>query len=792
MTTATQGRQLTAGMVVGSARPMAVSVVLVTGLASAALWLWAAPPEGQVAVGRTAAVVCLVGAVLVGLLAWLAGRPGASRTAGGPGTPVVLGTACALAVEAIRVSTGLLGPWTQQELLAVTVVAAAALWLGARATGVATLFFVSLLVAPALLSSTDRSLTLTAVAAEVAGVRLGIVGLGVAALVAGAERLARASDAAVSARAKALIGLEAARAAAAVTGETQRSLHDTALNTLEAVARSGAGAGAITARCRRDIDVLTAGMSRSVGRGIEAALAAVVAESDGLGVSVVLVVDPAAALPPVPAYVVEAITGAVREAITNVSKHAGVPEARITVRTLDAGVEVAVSDRGVGLAAEQHEAPGRPGFGVAQSVVRRMSDVGGRASVAAADSGEGTRVTLTWSPAAPPDVAVTAAEFRATASTLVLVAAWALTAVSLVTVALGAASYTRPLVAVVGVLLPALWLTVLARRVRAGHDLQPLDLVTSGLVLLAASLLPTASDPYCSSIVGELGLPDARLLLVVALLLWSPARSTWLAATAAMAVATLATAWAWNGQWPDCGQQTLAIGLAQVVLVALVWAGVSALQREARVLASLERDELAASLELERESARSAARRRWSDSVVRPAVAELSRIVAAGGVADQESRNRADSLAGLLRALLSVGPSPDPLHAALRGWLGELMSRPGSAVVTTVSIRGALSALTPPDAVAHSVRTSLRDLARCVPDEVVLLGWSDSRGQGLSCRARSQSAQWLPAPMEQPTWRCEPNVDDDLVTADATWTWSDGEGDTTGGARMRRSDGAPS
>jgi signal transduction histidine kinase len=94
--------------------------------------------------------------------------------------------------------------------------------------------------------------------------------------------------------------------------------------------------------------------------------------------------------PPVP--VAQALIGATQEALANVAKHAGVQQAVVRVASTDAGVEVTVRDHGRGFD------PDRPagGFGIAESIVGRMRDVGGRAAIWSAPD-RGTRVTL-WGP----------------------------------------------------------------------------------------------------------------------------------------------------------------------------------------------------------------------------------------------------------------------------------------------------------------------------------------------------------------------------------------------------------
>jgi signal transduction histidine kinase len=96
-----------------------------------------------------------------------------------------------------------------------------------------------------------------------------------------------------------------------------------------------------------------------------------------------------------PPAVVEALSGASREALNNIAAHAGTDRAWLTARA-DGGVNghavtVTIVDQGKGFdpAKTQH------GRGLSSSITGRMADVGGDAAV---DSmlGQGTRVELRW------------------------------------------------------------------------------------------------------------------------------------------------------------------------------------------------------------------------------------------------------------------------------------------------------------------------------------------------------------------------------------------------------------
>ncbi|WGX97340.1 sensor histidine kinase [Nocardioides sp. L-11A] len=100
-----------------------------------------------------------------------------------------------------------------------------------------------------------------------------------------------------------------------------------------------------------------------------------------------------------PPRVVDAFRGAAAEALRNVDRHAGVAAATVTVDELEGTHRLEITDRGRGMPAGSV-----PGFGIRESVLARMDDVGGVGIVESDVSG--TRVRLSWpaaiTPAEPP------------------------------------------------------------------------------------------------------------------------------------------------------------------------------------------------------------------------------------------------------------------------------------------------------------------------------------------------------------------------------------------------------
>jgi hypothetical protein len=177
----------------------------------------------------------------------------------------------------------------------------------------------------------------------------------------------------------------------------QRLIHDVALQTLEAIAQGwGDGGPRLRQRAWQESRRLRLALrddhpgERAGGRGLRGQLGSLVGEFARLGLQIDLIDAELESAPP--DRVTQALCGAVREALCNVHKHAASSGATVRVATVDDGIELTVLDRGCGFD------PGgcQPGFGVVNSIQRRIAEVGGRADVSSAP-GRGTLVRL-WSP----------------------------------------------------------------------------------------------------------------------------------------------------------------------------------------------------------------------------------------------------------------------------------------------------------------------------------------------------------------------------------------------------------
>lgn len=188
--------------------------------------------------------------------------------------------------------------------------------------------------------------------------------------------------------------------------KAQRTLHDTVLQTLEAMALSPAmspsdldGAVAQLAELRgiaraQAMELrreLTETVDPGAPTGIGEELASVAAEMarEGLRARLVFTDLDDGSLSDARR---RAVRDAVREAMRNTVKHAGTDEVVLRVEQRDGGIAVIARDHGTGFSESDRPA----GFGISNSITARLADVGGSSTIES-EPGRGTRVTL-WVP----------------------------------------------------------------------------------------------------------------------------------------------------------------------------------------------------------------------------------------------------------------------------------------------------------------------------------------------------------------------------------------------------------
>jgi signal transduction histidine kinase len=180
-------------------------------------------------------------------------------------------------------------------------------------------------------------------------------------------------------------------------------LHDTVLATLSLLAHSGVGVGASALRQQAGDDARLLKQLR-LGAPLDNGSNAIFSpesDSDVLSTTFESVRRRFARMGldvnwhgagqlALPRETLDALVGALGECLENVRRHAGVSEADVTVTDDDRTVRAMVTDAGSGF---ETEAVDRARLGYAESVVGRLSTVGGRARIFSSP-GSGTTVML--------------------------------------------------------------------------------------------------------------------------------------------------------------------------------------------------------------------------------------------------------------------------------------------------------------------------------------------------------------------------------------------------------------
>ncbi len=189
----------------------------------------------------------------------------------------------------------------------------------------------------------------------------------------------------------------AQRAVEAERAETRAWLHDRVLQHLDYLAAGGyadepdaATLLRVAAHAAEELRAYVDGDEAAEPCDLGVALAVVASDARLLAGDVRIQLVVGASAVDLPQPVVDALAGAVREALANVAKHATARRATVRADLIDGAVVVRIDDDGRGFD------PGRTafGFGLRHSVLGRMTRVGGTASLESAPRA-GTRITLT-------------------------------------------------------------------------------------------------------------------------------------------------------------------------------------------------------------------------------------------------------------------------------------------------------------------------------------------------------------------------------------------------------------
>jgi hypothetical protein len=178
-----------------------------------------------------------------------------------------------------------------------------------------------------------------------------------------------------------------------------RALHDGPLRILTAIAGPGPAGHpdpVIRRQCSVSVNILRGAAPDGTGGTVTDLSLALIEAGNASAALGLRVTYHFANLPEdLPAEVVEALQAAGAEALSNAATHAGTGRAHLTATGSGAphrpAVAVAVVDQGKGF--DPDGVP--PGYGIRHSILTRMREVGGEATV---DShpGQGTRVDLRW------------------------------------------------------------------------------------------------------------------------------------------------------------------------------------------------------------------------------------------------------------------------------------------------------------------------------------------------------------------------------------------------------------
>ena len=442
----------------------------------------------------------------------------------------------------------------------------------------------------------------------------------------------------------------------------------------------------------------------------------------GLGVEVALVGadagnpgDPGARPLAVPQPVLGALAGAGVEALTNVAKHAGVDHATVLARRDPGGVQVFIADDGVGAG------PTSDGFGVSRSIRERMDAVGGSALIGPGPQGRGTVVLLEWHPAPEPGQQIGSDLLLRTAGIVLMIGTF-LAGVASALVVLGWAAYTVPWLALGVAFVPVLVGAWILGEAREGRRIGTSHVIAGCATYVLVGAVALLADPFCSSLLGEGVLLDARVPMMAMILLLAPRPGVLGAIVATVGLAHLGGALAWNARWLLCGPSTATAGVYVVAGLAAAWLFVERIDRVSAQLASARDQAISAQVRMGTELSIRAEEELWVADTLASAQ-ELLDDIATGRLdpADPRTRSACAAQAEFLRALLAVGQAPMSVRRPARIWLRLL-----HAATCPIRVRGSFEGTQVPADVVGEVGGVIDAVSALAPGaSVTLSSWSD-------------------------------------------------------------------
>ena len=685
------------------------------------------PPDGSTAVGAITGLVCLVWATFCLGMGILRGkRPDGADQPPPAWLGVVTTAGCLISLDLLRVAADQPGPWNSELLVAGLFVASVTVWRGPLVGGGAAVVMAALtLIVPLDPAGQDPALRTSLAQAIPSVASLLAAGFSVALALVALGRAARGLEGNLDARDEALVQEHAVREAAEVAAEIERSLHDTALNTLETISAHGdhLDPELVARRCRSDYQQLSAWREEADLADLEDVAERLEAHARRLGLELELAVVRDPDPPGSPTHAGSPWLrcpswwpwwGRCRGAEQRGQARGG-PAARVLlVRHDPEGAQVFVADEGPG------PSPGSaPGFGVAHSIQERMESVGGRALTGPGPEGRGTVVLLQWLQEEPPEQEIGADLLLGTARVVLLVATF-LAGTACALIVLGWPAYAAPWLALVGAAAPVLVAAGFLERARAGHRVGPNQVVAASATYVLVGAIALLADPYCSVLLGEGVMLDARAPMMAVLLLLAPRPGVVAAVMATVGLSHVGAALAWNERWALCGPQTAQAGVYVVAALGAAWLFVGRIDRVTTELAGARAQAAQAQARIGAELSIRAEEELWVADTLASAQ-ELLSDIAEGRRSPREATTRAACAAEAqhLRALLAVGRAPMALRRPARVWL-RLLHAHGCRV----QIRGSFTDLAVPSATIGSIGGVVDAICSVAPGVAVTLsGW---------------------------------------------------------------------
>jgi hypothetical protein len=746
------------------------------------------PPGGVVAVGVASGVICLVWAAFcVGMGILRGSRPDGSDLPPPAWLAVITTAGCLVSLGILQVGSGQVGPWPAELLVAGLFVASVTVWAGPLPGGVAAVLLGGLvLVLPAVgTSGSSDPLLRSSLATAVPAIALFAAGFSVALALVALGRAARRLQQNLDLRYEVLVREQAVREAAQIAAETERSLHDTALNTLETISAHGdhLDPGVVADRCRHDHAELSVWRSQADLTDPAQVVERLEAHARRLGVDLesALMVDPGPdrrvtdrGLPSVPSPVLAALARAGAEALTNVDKHSGVHRATLLVRHDRFGVQLFVADEGVGMG------HARDGFGVSRSIRERMESVGGAAMTGPGPQGRGTVVLLEWL-RKPPALGELGSDLLLGTARIVLMVGVFLAGAAAALIVLGWPAYTRPWLALAAALAPVVVSAVAVEQARRGQRVGAEHVLAACATYVLIGSVAVVADPYCASLLGESVMLDARAPMMAAMLLLAPRPAVLAAIVGTVGAAHLAAGLAWSDRWPLCGPDTAEAGVYVVAILAASWLFVQRIDRLTADLGVAREEARAAQVRIGAQLSLRAEEEAWVADTLASAQGLLDDI-AEGRRDPREAATRAlcASEAEFLRALLAVGRAPMALRRPARIWLRLL-----HAHACRIHVRGSFADVAVPPGTVGEIGGVIDMLCTHAPGaDVTLSAWS-APAPAVVLTAAGPAVAGAGAALSRRVDRFAAGAwhDDGAESITLEWAWSQGMPGPVAGAR---------